>query len=288
MTNNSNNSNRSIIPALSLIVSIVLCLFSVMIYSAQFKQIENQNLPNLKIISVISNKSHPSDSSLYDGKYCRIYSGESTSNLSLDGLMPIFDAEDEQIEEGFIDEIKAHIGENDTYFTYFGFQPYLIINHASSQENFIIDHSNVKITLHNYGAKISALSIESLTVYFKSNIATEPLTFYGNKDNKITLSPTENEELVLFLDEVTTNLNNSLCEISPSLYSSMPESYDLLRTHMVENRLRYDKLEIVVHCWDLYNNETTSNIVFEYNGNFFISFTTVSKGRWWKRLLNIE
>ena len=54
---------------------------------------------------------------------------------------------------------------------------------------------------------------------------------------------------------------------------------------MVENRLQYDKLEIVIHCWDLYNNETTSKITFEYNGNFFISTTTILNEHWWNKIL---
>lgn len=281
----TNDRNSFIISVISLIFSIVLCIVTVILYLKQYKQIQKQNLPNLRIISVISDKSD-STSSINDGTYCRIFSGESEINLSLNGQMAVFDAKDEKIEEGFIDEIQSHIGKNDTYFTYFGLQPYLIINHATSKENFIIDHSNVKITLHNYGATINSMAIDSLTVYYKPNMNIEPFTFYGDINNKITLSPDENNEFVLFLDEVTTNLNNSLCKTSPSQYQGLPKSCNLLRTHMVENKLQYDKLEIIVHCWDLYNNETISKITFEYNGNFFVSSTTVSEINFWKKVFN--
>lgn len=123
----------------SLLISFIVCIFTVILYYSQYQQIQNQNLPNLKILSVISDKSYPTTASIYEGKYCRIYSGETTSNLSLDGMMAVFNVEDEQIEEGFIDEVKSHIGKNDIYFTYFGLQPYLIINQATSQDNSLLN-----------------------------------------------------------------------------------------------------------------------------------------------------
>ena len=209
--------------------------------------------------------------------YCRIKSGNSNSNISLDGNIAVFDAENKMIEDGFIEEIKSHIGENNTYFTYFGEKPYLIINHAFDKKRFIVDHSNTIIKLHNYGAKISSLSIESFIAHYRINDVTKKISFYGDINSKITLSPEENDQFVLFFDEVTTDLNNSLCQMNPSNYAVMPEYMNLLRTHMTQNWLNYEKLEIKFHCWDLFNNETISKITIEYNGHFFISTTTCEK-----------
>lgn len=265
-----------LISILSFLASLAVYFITYRTYSAQLKQMHNKELPNFKIIAVESHINHQTENiSVYDGVYCRIYSGESTSNISLNENLAVFDAQKENIEDGFIEEIKSHIGENNTYFTYFGGKPYLIINHALSKERFIIDHSNVIIKLHNYGATISALSIESFIAHYKSNDAIQKIIFNGNIENKITLSPEENNEFVLFFDEVTTDLNNSLCQISPSIYPMLPEYMDLLRTHMVQNRLNYNKLEIKLHCWDLFNNKTIFKITIEYNGNFFISTTSI-------------
>lgn len=250
-------------------------------YNAQLKQIQNQELPNLRILSVESFKSQYNLSdSVYDGKYCRIFNGDaSTVNISLNENIAVYDANDPntKIEGGFIDEVKSHIGDNNAYFTYFGAKPYLILNHASNSDRFIIDHSNVKLTFHNYGTKISALAIKEIVVYYKSEMNTEPITFYGDDKNKISLSPDENDKFILYLDEVTTDLNNSLCQMSVSTYINSPESFDLLRAHMVTNRLNYDKLEVKFCCWDMFNNETLLKINFEYNGNFFVSSTTILK-----------
>lgn len=241
-------------------------------YDAQFKQIKNQELPNLKILSINSIKSDTSKSpSLYDGSYCRIVKGSTISKE----IIPEFDFNNEQIERGFINEIESHIGNSETYFTYFGNNPYLMITHASSKENFIVDHSNVVIKLHNYGSTISALSIESFTAYYKPESNIEPITFQGNINNKITLTPEENENFVLHFDEVTTDLNNSLCKIKQEDYVNIPNDINLLKTHMTENMLQYNKLEIKLHCWDLFNNETVFKITIEHNGNFFISYTSI-------------
>lgn len=273
-----------ILPAISAIFTGIVCFITYRTYNEQFKQMRNAKLPNLKILSVESYKSkYGSSDSLYDDKYCRMFYGESTANISLDDNIATFDLEKPevcaQIEDGFIEEIQSHIGKNNAYFTYFGSKPYIIINHASNKESFIIDHSNVKITLHNYGAIISAISIESVIVFSNPGMNIDPLKFDGDKENKISLSPNDNKEFVLFLDEVTTNLNNSLCEMSASTYRNCPEAFDLLRAHMAKNRLNYNKMEVKFCCWDMYNNETLSKVTFEYNGNFFISYTTNEKNK---------
>ena len=100
------------------------------------------------------------------------------------------------------------------------------------------------------------------------------LTFFGNKENIITISPDDNEKFELFFDEVTTNLINSLCQISDDIYEKASESFDLLKTRMYDNMLTYDKLELNLICWDMYNNETKLRITIEYNGTFFVSSTT--------------
>jgi len=268
----------------SLIVSIMSVMFAGLTYcvtrrtyNAQLEQIKNQESPNLRILSIETTKSHPDISGVNDGAYCRIYSGTSTSNISLDNNIATFSAEDKQIESGFIEEIKHHIGKKNVYFTYFGSNTYLIFNHATSTDRFIIDHSNAKITLHNYGVTISALSIKSLVIYYKPEMDLKSLTFNGDANSKITLFPDEDGNFVLFLDEVTTDLNNSTCQIPSSIYKSAPESFDLLRTHMSENILAYNKVELNLNCWDIYNNKTALQITLEYNGNFFISSTTVVK-----------
>lgn len=279
---------------ISLILSILTLIFvgktyfvTRKTYDAEFEQIRTnleqinkQKLPYLKLLSVDTYKSkYNSSDSVYDGKYCRIFKGESITKISLNESMAIFDVEDpdSKIENGFIDEIKSHIGKNDAYFTYFGAKPYLILNHASNRDRFIIDHSNVVLTLHNYGATINAMSVKKIVIYYKPEMNIEPTTFHGNDKNKISLSPNENEEFVLFLDEVTTDLNNSLCQMSASTYINTPESFNLLRTHMVTNRLNYNKLEVTLSCWDIFDIKTLLLITFEYNGDFFISSTTILK-----------
>lgn len=148
------------------------------------------------------------------------------------------------------------------------------MNNATDCNSYIIDHSNTKITLHNFGAAICAMSVESIIVEY-TNPATENLLLTGNEENKITLSPDDNNELILYLDEVTTDLTNSLCRVSKETFESTADSFDLLKTHMPENVLEYEKMIINLNCWNLYNEKHIFQIIVEYNGNFFVSSTNV-------------
>ncbi len=173
----NNQSICNIFTAISTIFTAAICFVTCKTYNAQFKQIKAQELPNLKVLTINSIKSDTGKSpSLYDGSYCRIIKGE---NILRDTI-PEFEFQNKQIEHGYIEEIESHIGNNETYFTYFGGKPFLMVIHASSKEQFIVDHSNVIINFHNYEATISALSIESFSVYYKSEKNTEPITFQGN------------------------------------------------------------------------------------------------------------
>lgn len=285
----------TLIPFIALIVSICSFISTNKTSRLQREILEKQKYPNLKVISVESFKSkYGSSDTVYDGKYCRMYYGESRANLSLDNNIAIFDLKKAeicaQIEYGFIDEVKSHININkaknvnmeekihDAYFTYFGCKPYLILNHASNSNSFIIDHSNVKIKLHNYGTPITAISIKSVTVHYNQEKNINLLKFDGDSNNKISLSPQENEEFILFLDEITTDLDDSLCKMTTETYINSPDTLSMLRTHISENRLSYDRIEIEFQCWDMYNTKTILKITFEYNGNFFVSTTTISKG----------
>ena len=59
--------------------------------------------------------------------------------------------------------------------------------------------------------------------------------------------------------------------MSQTTYANVPNKIDILKTHMIENILNYNKLELKLHCWDLFNNETVSKITIEYNGNFLLA-----------------
>lgn len=259
--------------------SIFINFFFVMTKNYKFQQeqmneLSRQKLPNLKIISIDITKSHPTETKISDNSYIRIYNGKSNVKNELKNLIATFDASDLSIEPGFIQEVKSHIDKPNVYFTYYNEKPHLVANHATNQNSFIVDHSNAKMTFHNYGAIISAISIESLNVYYKEKMNYKDLTFFGNKENIITISPDDNEKFELFFDEVTTNLINSLCQISDDIYEKASESFDLLKTRMYDNMLTYDKLELNLICWDMYNNETKLRITIEYNGTFFVSSTT--------------
>lgn len=265
---------------LSLIISLFALIFTGLTffvtyrtYNAQLNQLKKQNLPNLKLLSMSCNKSNPDSSKVNDGSYCRIYNGESSSDISINGSMAVFQSNDINIEPGFINEIKSNMHKS-VYFTYVEGKLYLVANHATNPERFIVDHSNTKITFHNYGAKISALSIEKLKIYYKPEMNLDVLTLEGNPDNKIALTPDENEKFELYFDEVTTDLNNSTCQLPKNIYNSMIESFNLLKSHMSPNILSYNKLEIFFTCWDMYNLPQKYKITLEYNGNFFISSTT--------------
>lgn len=260
---------------IAIIISAISLISSYKINGAQLKQIHNQTLPNIKLLSVDITKSIPNKSTVFDGSYCRIFNGKFNNNISLNNKIATFNANDQSIENGFIQEIKSNINNPNAYFTYFDSKPFLIANHATDINSFIVDHSNVKMTFINYGSLISNLSIKSLIVYYKPEMKLKNLTFSGNEQNIITLSPEENKNLIMFFDEVTTNLNNSLCQIPEEIYENSPSSFSLLRTHMPENILTYDKLELNLNCWDLYNNKTELKITIEYNGNFFVSTTTL-------------
>jgi len=265
------------ISCFALTISILSYISGKTIQKEQMKEILKHRLPNLQILSIESTKSNPNNPSLIDGSNCRILEGHSTANVSLNRTIATFNSSDSNIEAGFIDEIKTHIksGCNDTYLTYFFEKPYLIVNHASKKDRFIVDHSNVKITFHNYGASISALSIEEFKVYFKPEMDIEILTFKGNPDCKMKFAPDYNEKFELYFDEVTTDLNNAMCQLPLDVYESVPKKHNILKSHMINNILSYDKLEIAMVCWDIYNTPIKCLITVEYNGNFFISTTTL-------------
>lgn len=268
-----------ILPAISAIFTGIVCFITYRTYNEQFKQMRNATLPNLKLLSVNVKKSNSDTPVLSDGSYCRIFYGNSANYMNLNQKIATFNADDSRIENGFIDEIKSnidlHINKSNAYFTYFNSKIFLIANHATDKDSFIIEHSNVKMEFHNYGAPISCLSIKSLVVFYKPNMNLEKLFFYGNENHIITLSPKQNKSLVIYFDEVTTNFNNSLCQIQQDTYEDAPDSFNLLTNHMPENILAYDKLELTLNCWDLFNNKKKIKITIEYNGNFFVSSTSL-------------
>lgn len=261
--------------ALSALFTGITCFATFRIYNAQLKQHNNQKLPNLKLLSVNIKKSHRNLSSLSDGSYCRIFNGQSEDYMKLNQKIAVFSANDPKIEDGFIEEIKANINTPNAYFTYFESNVFLIANHATNIDAFIVEHSNVKMKFHNYGALISCISIKSLIVFYKPNMNLEKLIFYGNEKNIITLSPEQNKDFVVYFDEVTTNLNNSLCQIHQNLYEIAPDSFNLLTKRMPENILTYNKLELNLNCWDLYNNKNELKISIEHNGCFFVTSTSL-------------
>lgn len=266
-----------IVSAFSLLISVLTYFVTYRTYNAQLEQIKKQKLPNFRILSIEYSKSHPNTTNINDGKYCIIYKGYSINDIELNKIMATFNYNDAQIENGFIEEIESHLEKTNVYFTYYDTKPYLIANHATTKDKFIIEHSNTKITLHNYGAIISTLSIESLKVSYSPIMDKKDLIFQGIENNKITLSPDENKEFALFFDEVTTGFNDSLCETPFLTYNTLPDSFDLLKVHMPKNILTYNKMELIFSCWDLYNNKHRLQITIEYNGNFFISTTTILK-----------
>ena len=263
--------------AISSVATAIICCVTCITYYAQFKQIRNQSLPNLQILSIEYSKSDPNVPDLYDGKHCRIKKGSTKADIEINNNIASFDASDKQIEDGFISEVESHIiDRKDAYFTYFGSKPHLILNHATDSNSYIIDHSNTKITLHNFGADMCAMSVESITVKYTDPDSND-LILSGNEKNKINLSPSDNDNLILYLDEVTTDLNNSLCKVSEETFDLAPNSFDLLKTHMPKNVLQYEKMIIKLNCWNLYNEKNLLQITVEYNGNFFISSTAVLK-----------
>jgi len=270
------NNVCNILTAASTVFTAIICFITCKTYNAQFKQIRNQSLPNLQILSIVYNKSDPNFPDLSNGRHCRIYKGDSTAKISIENNIATFNTSDSSIENGFIEEIESHINCKDAYFTYFKAKPYLILNHATDINSYIIDHSNTKITLHNYGAEISAMSIKLITVKYTDK-STPDLVLHGNEKNKISLSPQQNDKLELFLDEITTDLVNSTCRVSKEVLLSMQGPFDLFKIHMPKNVLRYEKTVIILQCWNLYNEKYLLQITIEYDGNFFISSTTVLK-----------
>lgn len=242
----------------------------------QLKEMSTKELPNLKIVSVESHK-HQENSTIYDGTYCFLY--KATSNQNLEGL-PSFKIRDLVNETAFFNEIESRIDEKScqptVYLTYFGSKPFLVLNCATDKNNYDIAHSNVKITFYNYGAVVSAISVKSLVIYYNNALSqVNPFFVKGDDNSKIILSPQDNKEFTLFFDEVTTNKNSALCQIDKNVYEAMPDSVDLIRFHMIKNYLNYSKLELILNCWDVYDNKTELKITLEYNGNFFVSSTTL-------------
>lgn len=264
--------------SLTLMFSFIALIISFITLWSNLKEKRQKRLPNLKILSIINTKSILNASDITQSNHCRIQHGYSTCNISLDGKICTYKSEDCK-EYGYIDEIKAN--KNKAYFTYFSSKPHLVINHATDNNRFIIDHSNVKIIFHNYGAKISALSISKFKIFFNDNTHFESLVLLGDKNNKLTISPQENETFELYFDEITTDLNNSMCQlVNPEYYDSSPQSIDLLKTHIPKEIFAYNKIEMTTTCWDVNNRPIEYLITIEHNGNFFLSSTTLLSKFW--------
>ena len=266
-----------ILTSISTLFTAIICYVTCKTYNAKFKQIRKQSLPNLQILSIKYSKSNPNDTNLSNGRHCRIKRGSTKADINISNNIASFESTDKQIEDGFISELESHISNhNDAYFTYLGSYPYLILNHATDNNSYIIDHSNTQITLHNFGAVMCAMSVKSILVEY-NDPESKDLFLIGNEENKIMLSPDDNDELILYLDEVTTDLNNSLCKVSEETFNVAPDSFDLLKTHMPENILQYKKMIIELNCWNLYYEKHILQITVEYNEHFLISSTTVLK-----------
>ena len=70
-----------VISILALIISAISLINSYRINVAQLKQMHNQKLPNIKLLSVNITKSIPNKSTVFDGSYCRIIQGKSNDKI---------------------------------------------------------------------------------------------------------------------------------------------------------------------------------------------------------------
>lgn len=256
---------------ISSVVAIKLYFVTRRINIAQEKIMRKQILPNLRMSAVKSYK-HTKKSNIYDGTYCYIYCNNTSTRLDKFSFYIKENLISSNDIKAFFDEIESRMEKaryrGNVYFTFFDKKLFLILNQGTKKDDYTIAHSNVEITFENCGEAISAIGIESFTIYFNNTIARKShVKTKGDKNSRIILPSENTKKFTVFFDEITTESDAALCQIPSDTYADIPEEIDLLKLNMSENYLNYSKLELILICWDMYENKTRFKIILEYSSN---------------------
>lgn len=241
---------------------------------------ERDQSSNLQIREVKFTKSMPSNGDRLkpeDEKYIYrrfSYNTDRSIDLSLNNTIQC-DTEStlEKMEPGFIEEIQNNV--NSIYLTYFQGQYCLVINQAADKNSFVVEHCNTKVVLHNYGVPINYISIKSCTIYPTSGNEQHSIRAKNPELNKHPFHIDKDESITILIDEVTTQLNQSLCIIQEEIYQMLPNSFDLLRFRMKDNLLQYEKMEFECAFWDIYGNKYDYIFTLQYIEHFLSSSSKI-------------
>lgn len=253
------------------VVTIKLYFVTRRINIAQEKIMRKQVLPNLRMSAVKSYK-NTGNFDLCNGTYFYIYCKNTSTHIGKFPHCAKEDLNDSNETKAFFNEIESRMEKaryrGNVYFTFLDKKLFLILNCGTKKDNYTVAHSNVEITFENCGEAIGAIGIESFTIYYKNTIAKKKhVKIKGDKNSKIIL-PSENaKNFTVFFDEITTELDATLCQIPSGTYADISSEIDLLKLNMPENYLNYSKLELILVCWDMYENKTRFKIILEYSGN---------------------
>lgn len=258
------------------ILALLMYLTTKKLNKQQLEITSRQDIPDPHIISITQIKSEIPASgglSLSQANHCRIQQGDTQINLTLNDQIPAFSANSlNEFEPAYLPYCKSH--DPGVFFLYIKQTPHLCIKHELNKEQFIIDFNNCQVLLKNYGAEMVSLAITRYEVVF-CNKQKSNLILWGNAENKIVITPEENKSgILLYIDEITTEFQDAVCLVNPTIYSQMPSELDILKLNVNNNFLQYDKMIFECECTNRFNQVFKYEITIAYNGYTYISQTT--------------
>lgn len=265
-----------LISATALIFSLAFGIKNYSLVRRQIQDLDNSNAPNPQIQEIKFYKSNPNVTDLTAENYCRIAVDRPqipNKILTLNGRIKTFYSE--QINDG---QVKAFISEcnnnkNSVYLTYLYDTPHICCNHSSQNNySFIIEYSNVIISLHNFGAIASAFRVNSIDITLSEN---HSISILGKENNIISITPDQNKTLTLVFDEVVEDVNDSICGMTEVQYDSLPDgdSYNILYYRLSGKIIKYHKLKLKCTFWNAFNVPYEYIFILENNGDYFTTKT---------------
>lgn len=254
----------------ALILSI-LSFALVTIKEAKLKKIE---LTPFLVISSMKLKKKNCNSGVHAKRF--YYGDYEQQQLSLNGAIEIEKFDSNNLEhESFMEECRKQ--NNKIYFSRFEESKCLVFNTLSSNsvgKDFFYEFCSTEIGFVNYGALIKNVSIDSVSGIMDND---EKFEIKGIKNNYLDCVIPTGGTFTLTCDEVSENIDNSLCINSESIYNKFGDEFDFLKKRLPKNSLKYKKLKFNITCYNLAGNGFKYNLILEKQNGVLNSNTKMIK-----------
>lgn len=273
----------------------------------KFKRIEKEEQlrPDLRISKSEMIKSHPEETERYN-KHCRLVFGqqnrrprgfqESTEKaplndpISIDGHVEIINLHENNPQDiPYIQE--AHQNRGCIYFSFPQSSeelgdtiiPAIVFNSlplpsltGERDGRFIWEKRHVLLTLKNWGGAILSAKILSGKIEFMDGTSKE---YLGLSGTPFPHAYDHNEEIKIYLEEITYEFEYSTCDVNAATYVAEKENVDLTSIGLQSNILKYRCIQIILALEDRQHKWANYKISMEYEKGHLVPSTKLISGK---------